>query len=1151
MWNSPDGLLFSASDLLNFMGCRHSTSLDLRRLIDPVVVAPSDPMADFLARKGIEHERAYLETLRRSGRSVAELDEKTPLERRVAHTREAMRDGIDIIYQGALLRAPWHGYSDFLERVERPSGLGRWSYEVLDTKLARRAKPKHVIQLSVYSTLVGFEQGVAPEFMHVVLGDGTKAPFRVSDFVYYQQTAALRLLAFAGAPTSTVPEPCGHCELCRWRDHCTAEWEAADHLSLVARITRIQTRKFHTAGVTSVQALALVDPAASSFSIQPQTLDRLCAQARLQDAKRRTGENRVELLPLVADRGFARLPSPDAGDLFFDMEGLPIFDTNGGLEYLFGFASQEDEEGRVTHFWGHDRDEEKKAFEAAVDFIVARLAAHPGAHIYHYAAYEPTALKRLMMFHGTREVEVDNLLREHKLVDLYKVVREGIQVSEPSYSLKNIENFYGAPREGEVTAAGDSIVAYDQWRELHDPVLLQQIADYNATDCSSTLLCRDWLLDLRPDGIAWFSPPSSEDEKPEAQQKRRLAEERAAAVGARLLSGANAGERPWRELVAHLLQFHRREAKPEYWASFHRQELAEEKLIEDADCIGGLRADLATPPQPEKSSLIHTFTFPTQEYKLHVGSKPLVAHTRKGTGEIVALDEEGLTVSLKIGKSAPPYEECFSITPGGPVNYDVPQDAVFRYAEAVIARTGRYPAVTTILTKAPPRVSGIAVGEPITQPDSTDFLADAVSTFCRLEESYMLVQGPPGAGKTYTSSHAIVELLAQGRRVGVSSHSHKAINNLLEAVETEACRRGVTFRGAKKYRSDDQRFGGTVIENVKNNEDIQEDHQLVAGTAWLFARPEFDQAFDYVFIDEAGQVSLANIVAIGVSARNIVLVGDQMQLAQPLKGVHPGQSGCSALEYLLGTLATVPPDRGIFLAKTRRMHPDICRFISDAVYDGRLMPEDNNAQQRLVLLPGADPALRASGIRFLPIPHEHCTQKSEAEAERIADVYASLLQQRWTDETAGATRPISPADILVVSPYNVQVNHLKSVLPPGALVGTVDKFQGQEAPVVLISMATSSVEDIPRNLEFLFSRNRLNVAISRARGLAVIFASPKLLEIPCRTIQQLRLVNTFCWAKAYADQLGMDEPDFVMTMNPTAVSQNGLQSAASTPTPRL
>ena len=1118
MFKHPDGLLFSATDLLHFMGCRHSSALDLGHLRNPGSVFPTDPFAELLARKGIEHERAYLEALRRSGRTVAELDENAPLDERVARTREAIRAGVEIIYQGALMRTPWHGYSDFLERVEQPSSLGPWSYEVLDAKLARAAKPEYVIQLGVYSTLLGFEQGVAPQFMHLVLGDGTKVPFRVSDFVHYQRAAAERLVAFIGAPAPTVPEPCGQCNLCRWRDRCDGEWEAADHPSLVANITRNQTRKLRAGGITTLRGLALTEAAASALTMQPQTLDRLRAQARLQAEKRDTGKDRFELLCAAPEKGFARLPAPDPGDVFFDMEGLPIFDGSGGLEYLFGFATRDGGEIRFAPFWGHDRTAEKRAFEDAVDFIVARLAAHPSAHVYHYAAYEPTALKRLMMLHGTREVEVDNLLRNKKLVDLFKVLREALRVSEPAYSLKNIERFYADERQGDVTAASDSIVAYERWRELRDPALLEEIGDYNAADCRSALFCREWLLSLRPAGMPWFSAATAATEKAEADERRREAEQRIANVGARLLSGAADDERSWRELVSNLLQFHRREAKPEYWAMFHRQELVEDELIEDADCIGGLRRDLKHPPRPDKRSLIHTFTFPPQEFKLHVGDEPLIAHSLARAGQIVDLDEDALTVSLRIGKTAPPYDECFSLIPGGPVRNDVLQEAIYRYADAVIAENTRYAAITAILTKALPRVSGIAPGAPIVDPASEDFVGEAISAICRLNYSYLLVQGPPGAGKTYTSSHAIVELLGRGKRIGVSSNSHKAINNLLKDIEEEASRRGVRFRGVKKYSTDDQRFDGNSIEDVETNEAVQPYHQLVAGTAWLFARPEFDQAFDYVFIDEAGQVSLANVVAIGASARNIVLVGDQMQLAQPLKGVHPRGSGCSAPEHLLGVLATVPPDRGIFLPTTRRMHPDVCRFISEAVYDGRLVPEKENALQGLALGAGADAVLARSGICFVPVEHDGCAQKSEAEAARIREVYTSLLQQQWTDNK-GKTGRIGFDDILVVTPYNVQVNHLKSVLPTGARVGTVDKFQGQEAAVVLISMATSSVEDIPRNLEFLFSRNRLNVAISRAQGLAVIVASPKLLEIPCSTIDQMRLVNTFCWVKAYASDL--------------------------------
>jgi superfamily I DNA and/or RNA helicase len=274
---------------------------------------------------------------------------------------------------------------------------------------------------------------------------------------------------------------------------------------------------------------------------------------------------------------------------------------------------------------------------------------------------------------------------------------------------------------------------------------------------------------------------------------------------------------------------------------------------------------------------------------------------------------------------------------------------------------------------------------------------------------------------------------------------------------------------------------------------------------------------DTLFVDEAGQVSIANVVAMGTSSRNIVLVGDQMQLGQPIQGTHPGESGQSALEFILGDAATVPADRGIFLPVTRRMNQDVCRFISEAVYEGRLHAEGANAAQRLVLSAGADPALKATGISWVPVNHADCSQKSEEEAARIGELYSSLLGQRWINKD-GVTEAIGAADILIVSPYNMQVNLLKSVLPAGARVGTVDKFQGQEAAVVLVSMTTSTAEDVSRGLEFLYSRNRLNVAISRARCLAVVVANPKLLEASCNSIEQMKLVNTLCFVKAYAEE---------------------------------
>jgi uncharacterized protein len=377
---------------------------------------------------------------------------------------------------------------------------------------------------------------------------------------------------------------------------------------------------------------------------------------------------------------------------------------------------------------------------------------------------------------------------------------------------------------------------------------------------------------------------------------------------------------------------------------------------------------------------------------------------------------------------------------------------------------------------------------------------------------------PPGNSvAAFTASRAIVDLLSRGKRVGVSSNSHKAINTLLDEVERLAAQQRLKFHGVKKCSEDDHRLNGRFIEDVTDNETvISGSYDLIAGTAWLFSRPEIDQALDYVFIDEGGQVSLANVVAIATSAHNLVVIGDQMQLAQPTQGVHPGESGCSALEYALKNVATVPPSLGIFLDKTRRMHPDVCRFISDAFYDSRLQPDSANSRQRLILAPDADKAYAPTGLRFIDVNHTSCSQSSEAEAISLSKVYRDLLKQRWIDRE-GRESQINLTDILVVTPYNMQVDLLRHALPAGARVGTVDKFQGQEAAVVLISMATSSAEDMPRNIEFLFSRNRLNVAISRARCLAVLFANPRLLDAPCSTIEQMQLVNALCWAKAYAE----------------------------------
>jgi predicted RecB family nuclease len=1112
---------FSATDLVNFLGCRHSIYLDMSELSNPSAMSADDSFLALLQAKGLAHEQRYLASLRAQGKEVADLPTDASNRDRVAQTRKAMAAGVDVIYQGALQQGRWHGYADFLVRVAGDSIWGNFHYEPVDTKLSSTAKPKHALQLSVYSRLLATEQGRSPKNMHIVVGDGSTVTLHTDDFHHYGEVARRELETYCDQlPAQSIGEPCSHCTQCRWSARCEQTWAETDHLSLVAGITRGQRDKLTEMGISTMAALATAAPTPRVRGLQPEIFKRIQSQARLQVAKRADGQSRHELLDSIPGKGFARLAVPDAGDLFFDMEGDPL--VAGGLEYLFGFVDTVDGAPRFRAFWGHDRAQEKAAFEAAIDLIVSQLERFPAAHVYHYASYEESALKRLAMLHGTREDAVDHLLRTGKLIDLYQVVRESIRVSEPSYSIKNLEVFYMPPRTGEVKSAGASVVMYEEWRQLQEPALLTEIAAYNEVDCVSTLKLRDWLLTLRPLHIEWYQGGAEEGADPERDAKRRETEERTARTQAELLQCPDA-ERPLRELVGQLLEFHRREAKPAWWAMFHRQDLSEEELTDDAEAIGGLRADPEVAPQPVKKSMVYTFRFPPQDFKLSVGKTPLRAATLESAGDIVALDEDRGRISLKIGPKAPPFEAAFSLIPGGPIDARVLRDAVYRYADTLIAGAEHYPAITSILTRDFPRIGGLAAGDPISDPGA-NVLESATRAIEALDHSHLLIQGPPGTGKTYLSAHVIVGLLAKGQKIGVASNSHKAINNLLAEIEKQASNRKVTFRGANKCSDDDHEHHGTLIINVRKNEEVRDGHfDLIAGTAWLFSRPELNQGLDYLFIDEAGQVSIANVVAMGLSARNIVLVGDQMQLSQPAQGVHPGDSGRSALEFLLGDRATVPAERGIFLPVTRRMHPDVCRFISEAVYDGRLETEQENATQRMVLNELADPALRSSGISFVPVIHGACSQKSEQEAVRISELYDSLLSQAWIDRH-GRKAPITPEDILVVSPYNMQVNHLKSVLPSGARVGTVDKFQGQEAAVVLVSMTTSTAEDISRGMEFLYSRNRLNVAISRAKCLAIVVASPRLFEATCSTVEQLRLVNTLCFVKAYADGLAAGSP---------------------------
>jgi uncharacterized protein len=1108
-------LVLSPSDLTAFLACEHRSKLD-RLVAEGLLERPEqdDPELEILRRHGDEHERRELERLRAEGRTIVEIrcDESTPeaLRAAEAETVAAMHAGADVIFQATFFDGRWRGHADFLLRVETPSDLGAWSYEIADTKLARRAKPAAVLQLCAYAEQLARIQGRLPDELEVVTGDGERHRVRVADAYSYYRAAKRRLEEFAAAapdPT-TYPHPVAHCSVCPWLPRCEEQRRADDHLSLVAGMRRDLTVKFGRAGITTLSELATSVTGKPVAGMSDTTADRLRHQARLQ-FEQRTNANgiRWELLPPDgASRGLVSLPPPSPGDVFFDMEGDPWVGDHG-IEYLFGVVASEPDGLRYHAFWAHDEADEKRAFEQLVDFLVRRLDDDPAMHVYHYAPYEEVRLKTLAGRHGTREAEVDRLLRGEVLVDLYRIVRQSVRVGQEGYGLKKLEPLYLDAREGEISDGGSSIVAYEQWIENGDDALLEAIRAYNELDCLSTLGLRDWLEQRRLELIAQVGElPRPEALDGLAPEEIAEADERAEKLAAALLED----ERPGNWLLAQLLGWHRREARPEWWAWFDRLQKTDEELVADHECIGDIRFVEIVEDLGRSARYRYAFD-PTQEHKFGVGDKPVDPRTEKGAGEIVAVDAGAGFIDLKRGKGGG-WEHPRSLVPPKPIGNKAQQEAVARIAEDVLDDPNGDPprrrAVLDLLRREPPRVRGVRAGEPLQQPGESG--SHATRQIVRaLDGACLAVQGPPGAGKTWTGAAVIVDAVRAGRRVGVTAQSHKAIGNLLEAVVDRARKEGERVRILQKA-GDDQFCGVPGVRCTDDNKEVvaalaDGTVDVVAGTAWLFARLDMDATLDLLVIDEAGQRSLADVLAVSGAATNIVLLGDPQQLAQVSKGSHPAGAELSALEHILEDHATVPPERGIFLDRTHRMHPEICEYVSSIAYDGRLRS-----------VPGCDgqsvsdgPLLSGSGLRWVPVAHEANRTRAPEEAAAVARLIDELVGHTWVDAN-GQQSWLTLQDILVITPYNAQVAELADALPDGARVGTVDRFQGQEAPIAIYSLAASSADDVPRGLDFLLSVNRLNVAVSRARALAVVVGSPALLRAPCNTLHQLRLANALC-----------------------------------------
>ena len=1139
MRKTSEGMQYSATDLVGYLNCQSLTGFD-RLVAEGRKEAPASwsRSLELLGKRGEEHEEKYLEHLRSEGNLVHTIKGKGVDHTSVRATGDAMRQGADYIYQAALSHGIWAGRADVLQKVEGTSEFGGWSYEPIDAKLARETKAGTVLQLCLYAELIDKMGGGVPQYVNVMRPWVNYEPerFRFSDYAAYFRHIKKSFEDYQSLnQQAPYPDPKPHCDICRWRMSCDKRRRDDDHLSLVANMTKGQTVELESHGVATLEKLARL-PIPIEFTPNKGSkvsIEKLREQARLQLEARETGTNRYELIPPEEGTGLSSLPEPNAGDIFLDFEGDRFYGEHG-LDYLTGYVSTDDT-GNWTYngLWALSYRQERVAFEEFVDFVMQRWEQYPNLHIYHYAPYEPSAIKRMMGKYGSREIEVDQMLRANLFVDLYSVVRNGVRAGIESYSLKDLEIFFHFDREKPLEEASFALLRMETELEFGVATdisieLRKEVEAYNRDDCFATLELRKWLEEVRDGALA----EGFEIERPkldEEQQLRELDEKEARVKELRekLLKDVPADPTERNEeqqatwLLAYLLDFHRRENRSYWFEYFRLRSLTADEMYDERAGVSHLSFDSVV--SEERSSNVYRYKFPPQELEIRQGDQ-LCRRFGITLGSVCDISIKDGIIDIKRSRKSmqeiPPGSENFHPDVAYVRNFissNVIEDALFRMGQyfeqnGITQGKDEYEVARDLLLRIAPRSLDLPL---IKEGEVT--LEAARRLVCEMPSGVLPIQGPPGAGKTYTGSRMICALVAEGKKVGITANSHKVIRNLLDGVCEAAKEEGIDIRCIQKPKKVDEE-DTEQLAFVKTKEDIlhglEEDYQVAGGTSWLWSCEEAHQSVDVLFVDEAAQLSLANVLAISGAAKTMVLLGDPQQLQQPIQGSHPEGTDLSALAHILNGRETIGEDQGLFLEETWRLHPKICDFTSEMFYAGKLNGREANGQQEII----SSGIIDGSGLWYLPVQHEGNVNSSMEEVEAIAGFIERLQENeaKWIDRQ-GVTNPITLENILIITPYNAQVFEIENRIS-GARVGTVDKFQGQEAPIAIYTTATSTQADAPRGMEFLYNLNRFNVATSRAKCACVLVSSPELVKAVCKTPRQMVLANAFCRYLELADE---------------------------------
>ena len=1110
-----DKNFYSATMLTGFINYKHYITDEFSENILKLKKSKKTVAENLRIEKGILHEEEYFKKLSKKYKKVKNIKKLKNLTKneKIKETIDALKNGYELIYGGWLSSGNWIGELDFLEiNKSVGSDLGNWSYEIIDTKNTPKVKKDHIYQVSLYSFLLKEVQGSFSENFYILLKDNIKETIKLKEVydIFLKHKNLFEKFIQNNSNKIKLEKVCS-CSPRDLKEFCEKEWKEKKHLNQVLGTNKQNIIKLNNSGIKNFEELANLDPKKKIVGMRDETKIKLINQAKLQVEAEKEGVIKFKFIEenFSLNKGFNLLPEPTPNDLFFDIEGVQDFVYPGRLEYLFGIYYEEKGEKIFKPFWAHNKEDEKKSIIEFFKFTNEHFKKYPKAKIYHYAPYEIVALERLTSLHKVNSVDYDHYLNLGKFVDLFKIVKQAIYVSQKSYSIKDIEKYYDFKREGEILKGDVSEEFYIRWTQDKDQKLLDKIENYNKQDCESTFKLRKWLLRIKPEKTKWFVPEREEMELRPFEET--LLEYQGRIKNSKIIN-TKIGK-----LLFDIIGFWNREQKPQWRLHFDRKDLSNSELIDDTETIANMKQ---VSYFQDKKSFVYKYIFPEQEFKLKKGRSVIIANNTDPNradyaGKIQELDHINKSLLLRkgISKDQNKLPRILSISEKvmEHARFENLNRNIYLFCENVLNKKDGFEAIKSFLNRDIPSIKGKKSGEKII--DTENFTDEIPKVINNLNNSYLYLQGPPGSGKTYQAANAILELIKKNKKIAITANSHKVIHNLLERIEGLAKKQKHSFKGLKmgNVENEDTFFDGEFVKTEKNekffiNELKDNKTLLYAGTKYHLSQKYYQNKLDYLFVDEASQISVADLVALGGIAKNIILVGDQMQLGQPVQGSHPGESGKSVLDYLLQGKDTILDSHGIFLKKTYRLHPSLNNFISENFYENRLLINEKNINRKIDYKKSS--IIQSEGIHTILSKHENRSQTSIEEFEIVKKLMDQLIGSKFRDFD-NSERKISVNDILIVSPFNAQVNFLKSRLHKDAKIGTIDKFQGMEAPITIISMTSSSVEDLPRNKKFFFNRNRLNVAISRAQCSSIILMNPKLLETPPSDYEEFKLLNYF------------------------------------------